>query len=127
MYIDIPPNDNLDEATMATFKETGPGRAVRAVRVWRDGAWQWCAVTGWGESGPVPAVLTPIEESGDGPARLLTGGDFGLRLAPIGAPQAPAPAAIPTVAWDLAQREQWGEAFLLCTPEIEVLPDRVQP
>jgi hypothetical protein len=123
MYIDIPANDNLDEPAMATFKETGPARAVRAVRLWREGGWQWCAVTGWGEQGPVPALLTPIEESGDGPARLVTGGDHGLRLAPLADLAAPAPATVPTVAWDLARREQWGEPFLLCTPEIEVLSD----
>jgi hypothetical protein len=114
MYLDILPNDNLDEACMATFNVTGPGRPVTTIRLWRGGIWQWCAVTGWAESGPVPAVWSPIEESGDGPARLLTGGEHGLRFAVIADPAAPA------VRWDLADAAQWSEPFLICTPEAEV-------
>jgi len=106
VYIDIPANDNLAEPAMATFKETGAGRAVRAVELWRDGAWRWCAVAGWGEAGAEPALATPIEESGDGPAVLVHGGGHGLRLAPLAEP----------VAWSLADPAQWGEPFLLCRP-----------
>jgi hypothetical protein len=114
MYIDIPPNDNTDPA-MATFKETGPGTPVRAVKLHLpDGQWSWCAVTGWSDNGPVPALLTPIEESGDGPARLFTGGDHGLRLARINTPEDAA-----RVRWDLADGRQWGEPFLLNTPDVE--------
>ncbi len=110
MYIDIPANDNVPEPTMATFKETGPGRVLRAVRLWRDGTWQWCAITGWSESeAPTEALITPIEESGDGPALLIHGGDFGLRLAPLS----------DVVRWDLADAAQWGEPFLLCRPDTE--------
>ncbi len=114
MYIDIESNDNVAEAAMATFKETGAGRAIRAVRLCIDGIWQWCAVTGWSSSGPADAFCTPIEESGDGPARLLHGGDHGLRLARIAAPDASA-----SVRWGIESAEQWGEPFLLCRPETE--------
>ncbi len=110
MYIDIPANDNVPEATMATFKETGPSRALRSVRLWRDGVWQWCAITGWSEAEtPTTALITPIEESGDGPALLIHGGDYGLRLTPL--------AESPR--WDLADDGQWGEPFLLCRPDTE--------
>ena len=115
MYIDIDPNDNLDEACMATFKETGASTPLRAARLWRDGAWQWCAVTGWADDAPAPALLTPIEESGDGPALLLHGGNHGLRLAAI-----TEPAEAARVRWDLADAGQWAEPFLLCRPGTEV-------
>jgi len=111
MYLDIEPNANLPEGGMATFKETGPGQTIQAVRLWRNESWQWCAVTGWSATGAVPARYTPIEESGDGPARLVTGGDQGMRLA-----------VLPTsgsVNWDLADANQWAEAFLICRPETE--------
>jgi hypothetical protein len=114
MYIDIAANENVDEAAMATFKETGSAVPVRAVRLHLDDGWHWCAITGWAPAGPVAASITPIEESGDGPARLVHGGDHGLRLARI-----PAPAASATVRWDLGDPAQWGEPFLLCRPETE--------
>ncbi len=114
MYIDIESNDNLNEAAMATFKETGSSAIVRAVRLSIDDAWHWCAITGWDPTGPVDARITPIEESGDGPARLLHGGEHGLRLARIASP-----AAISTVRWSLEDATQWGEPFLLCRPETE--------
>ncbi len=114
MYLDIPDNANTTEATMATFKETGPGRTIRAIRLHLDDGVHWCAITGWDESGPVAARFTPIEESGDGPARLASGGDWGLRLARISAPGQP-------VVWDLADAAQWGEPLLICTPETEVV------
>lgn len=98
---------------MATFRTTGPGRPVHRLRLWRGGAWQWCAVAGWGDGGSGEARLTPIEESGDGPARLVTGGGQGLRLAAVPDPEAPAPA------WDLRDPGQWGEPFLICRPEVE--------
>jgi hypothetical protein len=113
MYLDIAANDNLPEPAMATFKETAPGRAVRAVRLQLDGAWQWCAITGWSD-GPAPAWFTPIEESGDGPARLLHGGEHGLRLARIAQP-----AEAAQLRWSTADPAQWGEPFLICTPDTE--------
>ena len=109
MYIDIPANDNLAEPAMATFKETGASRRVRGVKLHIDGAWRWCAVTGWGEDGAEPALASPIEESGDGPAILVHGGAHGLRLAPLA----------DRVAWSVDDAAQWGEAFLLCRPETE--------
>lgn len=113
MYIDIEPNDNLDEACMATFNTTGAGRPLRAIRLEVDGVWTWCAVTGWQDDQPIQALITPIEESGDGPALLITGGNHGLRLARIPGPEAAA------VAWDLADPSQWSEGFLICVPETD--------
>lgn len=114
MYIDILPNDNVDVPTMATFKETAPGRDITALRLHLDDGEHWCAITGWSEAGPVAARFTPIEESGDGPGRLISGGDQGLRLQRCGTPD-----AAKMVAWNLADPAQWGEPFLLCLPEVE--------
>lgn len=109
MYLDIPANPNCPEGAMATFKEAGPARAVRALRLHLDGGWAWYAVTGWEDGRAVPARLAPIEESGDGPALVVAGGGDGLRLAPLGA-DGDAPA------WDLADPAQRGEPFLICRP-----------
>ncbi len=115
MYLDLDANDNLPAPAMATFKETAPGRRISAVRLARDGAWTWCAITGW-DDGAVAAWSTPIEESGDGPARLLHGGPQGLRLAAVAGPEQAG-----TVRWDVRDAAQWGEPFLIVRPEAEVV------
>jgi len=121
MYLDLDANDNLPAPAMATFKETAPGRRIAAVRLLLDGAWRWCAITGW-DAGAVPAWSTPIEESGDGPARLLHGGAQGLRLAALAGPEHAA-----AVRWDVQDPSQWGEPFLIVRPEAEVLPAADEP
>mgnify|MGYP000502671920 CR=1 FL=1 len=108
MYLDIPASANLDEPCMATFKEDGRSVTVRELRLWRDDAWVWCSVTGWDETGAVAAWMQPIEESGDGPARLVHGGPLGLRLG-VGL----------VTAWNTDDGTQWGEPFLIVIPEAE--------
>jgi len=108
MYLDIPASANLDEPVMATFKADGPAQPVRELRLWRDGLWTWCSVTGWDESGPVPASIQLIEESGDGPARLVHGGPLGLRLG----------AGVVTQ-WSTDDATQWGEPYLIVTPDAQ--------
>jgi hypothetical protein len=119
MYIDIEPNANVDEAAMATFKETGAGRVVRAALIDVDGTTRWCAVVGWDGERPCDAKLTPIEESGDGPARLMHGGAQGLRFARIAGAEPATEAG--RVIWDLGDPAQWGEAFRICRPEAVVV------
>ena len=114
MYIDIEANDNLEEPAMATFNATGPSKEIDAVKLQLEDGWHWCAVTGWND-GPVPAQFTPIEESGDGPARLVSGDAHGLRLAKI-----PEPGVAASVRWDLGDATQWAEPFLICLPDTEV-------
>lgn len=113
MYIDILPNDNLDEAVMATFNERGDKRSIQRIRLWRKQVWQWCAITGWHDEEPSDAHIMHIEESGDGEAMLVIGGNNGLRIAEIDGPDA----ALPE--WDIDNDEQWAEGFLICTMDIE--------
>src|SRR5690606_26126678 len=95
-----------------TFNATGADRPVTAIHLDVDDVWVWCAVTGWNDGAPMPAVLTPIEESGDGPALLVSGGNQGLRLARLAGPDDPT-----TVRWDLHDPGQWAEGFLIVVPE----------
>ena len=113
MYIDILPNDNLDQAVMATFKETGDPKSVQRIRLHLKGTWQWCAITGWEDDEPATAVVTPIEESGDGPALLVTGGAQGLRVALLSDQGGQIPE------WDVDNEDQWGEGFLICRPDLQ--------
>lgn len=70
----------------------------------------WLAVTGWSAQGPCPAYAAMAEDSGDGVALLVYGGDQGIRLRPKGA-------AGP---WDLSSPDQWGEPCLLLAAETQV-------
>ncbi len=109
------PTTTSPAGAIATYTETAPGRRNVAVRLLRADGWAWCAITGW-DGGAVPAWSTPIEESGDGPARLLHGGAQGLRLAPIADS-----AAAGAVRWDVRDPAQWGEPFLIVRPEAEMV------
>ena len=64
---------------------------------------RWCYVTGWGESGPCPALAAQSEDSGEGVVLLIYGGDHGIRLKPADNDEE----------WDLASHTQWGEPCLM--------------
>ena len=48
--------------------------------------------------------------------RLVSGGEHGLRLQRISGPGAAA-----AVIWDVMDKAQWGEPFLLCLPGTETM------
>jgi hypothetical protein len=106
LVIDIPSNPNCAPADLRIFNDLEPARAVRQVRLSLDGAEadRWYDVTGWSASGaPVPALARKVDDSGDGVALLVSGGDAGLRLRPAG----------DEAAWRLDDASQRGVPFLL--------------
>lgn len=114
MLLEIDDAPECVPPTMATFRTTGPGWVVRAIRVGLTGAARWYAVIGW-EQGPVPAQLTPIEESGDGPARLLHGGRGGIRLRALAED-----GVLPATPLDWGDGcQDLAEPFLVVTPQAE--------
>jgi hypothetical protein len=110
MYLDIAGDEDGLEATIATFRETGPSRPIAAVELVIDGRPTWCRVRGW-ERGPATAWVTPIEESGDGPAQLVHGGSGGIRLQAL----ATEPVSAQELDWS-AETRSWAEPFLVITP-----------
>ena len=69
-----------------------------------------CDITGWSEKGPCPAYAVLVEDSGEGRALLVFGGDQGVRLKPT-EPDAP---------FDLNNSSQWGEPCLLLDVDTEI-------
>jgi len=121
MYIDIDPGVIGEEPIIGTFKETGPGVVIRLVRLEFNGQWEWCDVIGWSDTGRQDAWLTPIEESGDGPALLLHGGNQGVRLRKRDG-DAVAASALTTGATPGSEPDAegwWSEGFLILRPEIQ--------
>jgi hypothetical protein len=107
MYIEVEENPNCPAPISARFKELGPARLVKQVRVeGRSGGEELCSVTGWCDDPDLPlcpAYAQKVEESGMGTAYLVYGGNWGIRLKP----------ARLLEGWDISSPDQWGEPFLL--------------
>ena len=69
-----------------------------------------CEVTGWSSSGPCTAYGVLVEDSGEGVAMLIYGGDQGIRLKDT----------VNEEPWDLESPRQWGEPCLLLDKDVEV-------
>ena len=71
-----------------------------------------CDVTGWSASGECSAYAVLVEDSGEGVAMLIYGGDEGIRLKPVEYEDG----------WDLNNPHQWGEACLLLDKDVKPEP-----
>ena len=109
MILEVEENPNCAGMDMMRFKEMGPPRRLRQVRIYdRKDAGEWCQITGWNSQEDHPhcaAYAQPIEDSGVGIAYLVYGGDWGIRLKPITQEEG----------WDLNSAQQWGEPYLALT------------
>ena len=105
IVIEIPPNPNCDPVEMRVFHDIAPARAILRVCLERaSGQPAWYDVTGWTARGtPAPALAQKIDDSGEGTAFLIYGGDAGLRLRPANSRES----------WQLDHQDQWGEPFLI--------------
>ena len=105
IILEILPNPNCEAVEMRVFHEVEPARAVAQVALEKtQGASAWYDVTGWNANGvPTPALAQKVDDSGDGVAYLLYGGDQGLRFRKAGS----------RAAWSLQDAMQWGESFLI--------------
>lgn len=112
VLIEIPDNPNCDPVDTRVFHGVSPPRSITQVRLELvPGEPAWYDVTGWmPEGAPCPATAQKVDDSGEGIAWLVRGGDAGLRLKL---------AALPA-AWDLRAPAQWGEPFLLLSTEEDV-------
>ena len=105
ILIEIPANPNCEPVEMRVFHDVEPPRPVGQVRLERQiGHPEWYAVIGWTASkGPCPAFLQKVDDSGEGVAFLLYGGDAGIRLRPA---EQEAP-------WRIGDPAQRGEPFVI--------------
>lgn len=109
MFLEVEENTNCKGMDMMRFKELGPPRRLKQVCIYdRKDEGEWCWITGWINtegSSPCPAYARPIEDSGVGMAYLIYGGNYGIRLKPLGTDEE----------WDLNSPNQWGEPYLVLT------------
>jgi hypothetical protein len=102
VLLQIPENPNCEPVDGQVFACRTPSQVVTHVRRRRDEGDAWCSVIGVNPDGELcPAMACIVEDSGDGTCYLVVGGAWGLRFKDSSTP------------WDLQDREQWGEPFLL--------------
>ncbi|PIQ83098.1 MAG: hypothetical protein COV76_00075 [Candidatus Omnitrophica bacterium CG11_big_fil_rev_8_21_14_0_20_64_10] len=112
--IEIPDNPNCAAADLRVFHDLAPARGVVQVCLEpQAGVPAWFEVTGWTLVGkPVPAFAQKVDDSGDGVAYLLFGGDAGLRFKPAGS----------AGSWSLQDSAQSGEPFLIIGDSEDLRP-----
>ena len=113
VIVEVPPNPNCEPTDLRVFHDVEAPRAVRQVCLQRvNEPPAWYDVIGWTlENAPCQAVACRVDDSGEGLAVLVTGGEAGLRLRPAGS----------TEAWSLEAPSQWGASFLLMANEDGIL------
>lgn len=107
IVIEIPPNPNCEAVELRVFHDLEPPRPVSRVRLERAaGKPEWCEVVGWSLAQTAgPAFAQKVDDSGEGVAFLIHGGQAGLRLRAAGSREP----------WDLKNPSQWGLSFIITT------------
>jgi hypothetical protein len=106
-YVDVDSNPNSPMSASQVFRNIDLPFRVAQVRIFEgEPEGQLCAITGWSsqdQGSPVAAYAVRIEDSSQGEAFLIYGGDWGLRLRPAG----------DNDAWAHENGSQWGEPYLV--------------
>ena len=112
MQIEVEPNPNCAPEEGLVRRELGKPRRVRALKTEQNGRETVCDLTGVARGGRwVPAYAVKVNDSGDGAAFLIYGGEWGIRLGPEGC----------SPHWDLKNRAQWGEPYKIYGSEEDIL------
>ncbi len=102
--VDVQENDNCDFPLNRVFSAVGsPAPILRVDCPGPRGEMGLFDITGWSSEGPCPAYAVQVEDSGEGRAFLVYGGEWGIRLRPKDSPEP----------WSIDSSDQWGEPCLL--------------
>lgn len=113
ILIEVDDNPNCRGVPQMSYAETDPAKRVEKIRLERAGLMVECWVTGMDKGGVLcPVYSQKVVDSGAGYAFVIYGGTWGLRF------QTENPAAHP---WDLYNKNQWGEAYLLLGEEADLI------
>jgi len=106
VVLEIAPNENCDPVDLRVFHNLQAPRAITQMCMTRDGQEVWCDITGWTQNNtPCPAYAQEVDDSGEGVAILVYGGDAGLRFRDVSHRED----------WGIDQDNQWGESFIITT------------
>ena len=112
-YIDVSPNANCPMTANLVFKNISDPRRISMVRLFEgEPGGRLVDVTGWSNAGaPCDALAVQVEDSSEGSAYLVYGGDWGIRLRPPDAAE-----------WSLYDPDQWGETHLVLADAEDIIP-----
>lgn len=106
-YVEVESNPNSPMSASQVFHNIDMPYRIAQVRIFEgEPGGQLCAITGWSsqdDGTPVAAYAVRIEDSSQGQAFLIYGGDWGVRLRP----------ADDDSAWAHENGSQWGEPYLV--------------
>ncbi len=106
-HIEVEPNDNTPMTAQHVYSNAGVPFPVSHVRIYEGvPGGELCAITGWSSAdggSQTPAYAVEIEDSSEGRAFLVYGGDWGVRLRREGS----------DASWSLDNPDQWGETHLV--------------
>ena len=104
LEIDVQAGENCDYSLNRMFSTVSDPVEITAVEtIGPRGELNLFAVVGWSSEGLCSVQAILVEDSGEGHALLIYGGDDGIRLRKKGS----------DLAWSLENREEWGEPCLL--------------
>lgn len=107
ILLEVDENENCPRMPAMVYEALGAPVEVSRVRLAEPGRPHGLyRVTGWSSAGggtPCPALYVPVSDSGGGAVHLVYGGDWGVRLKPLGGEEG----------WDLRSPRQFGEPYLM--------------
>ena len=114
IFVDVEEGENCPYSLQLVFSALDAARGVRQVRLYHESAeGPVYDVVAWnnGDSEPSEASGVAVEDSGQGRAYLIYGGNGGIRLHPASSSQP----------WDLASGDQWGRSHMLLSDVEDVV------
>jgi len=114
-HVEVEPNDNTPMSANQVYQDIGGRHLVAAVRLFEgDPDGRLLDITGWSSAeggSPVEAYAVQIEDSSEGSAWLVYGGDWGVRLRPTESLED----------WRIDDPEQYGETHLVLADEDDIM------
>lgn len=115
-YVQVEPNDNCPMSASQVYKNLGSPFAVKAVRIYEgqpEGTlYDICGWYSLMNGISTLAYAVQVEDSSEGAAYLVYGGDWGLRLRPIDS----------AGEWSLSDSDQFGETHLVLSELSDLIP-----
>jgi len=106
-HVEVEANANTPMSASQVYKNLGDPFPVTAVRIYEgEPEATRYAVTAWSSAGggsAAPAYAVQVEDSSEGSAYVVYGGDWGVRLRPAGS----------DAAWSIDDNAQFGETHLV--------------
>ena len=104
LVIEVEESENSLFGVTRSFQTIGDPKPISKVAAFTpDGTEGVYEVVGWSSEGSVTAFAALVDDSGEGSALLVYGGEEGIRLRPQDSSDG----------WSLEDASQWGEVFLL--------------